>query len=137
MPRVPPTHSSCQRAWSRYTLFLLLGCSAGQRGSRHGYGVSGQIVQNSLTDSVLVREVMLVRHQMFDELVLARESSTRDAARATGEVTVEAGGRGMSGSDVTSQIAFASIMLEATVVRTVMAFMDGVKIEAWSRKWGK
>jgi hypothetical protein len=47
---------------------------------------------------------------------------------------VEAGGRGMSGSNVTSQIALASIMLEATVVRTVMAFIDCLEVEAWSRK---
>jgi hypothetical protein len=49
-----------------------------------------------------MREVMLVRHQMFDELIPAREASTADAARAVVEVTVEAGGRGMSGSYVTS-----------------------------------
>ena len=48
------------------------------------------------------------------------------------EVTVEAGGRGMSGSNMTSQIALASIMLEATVVRTVMTF-DCVEVEAWSQ----
>jgi len=59
-------------------------------------------VQNSLINSVLVREAMLVRHQMIDELVLAREASTRDAARAVVEVTVEAGRRGMSSSNVTS-----------------------------------
>ena len=53
-------------------------------------------------NSVLVREAMLVRHQMIDELVLAREASTRDAARAVVEVTVEAGRRGMSSSNVTS-----------------------------------
>lgn len=40
----------------------------------------------------------------------------------------------MSSNDVTSQIAFASIMLETTVVWTVMASIDGVKVEAWSRK---
>jgi hypothetical protein len=50
------------------------------------------------------------------------------------EVAVEAGGRGMSTSDVTSQIAFASIMLKARVVWTVMAFMDCAEVEAWSRK---
>jgi hypothetical protein len=74
---------------------------------------------------------------MLDQLVLAREASTRDAARAFVEMAVETGGRGMSSSDVTSQIAFASIMLEATVVRTVMALIDCAEIEAWSRKWGK
>ena len=71
---------------------------------------------------------------MFDELILAREASTPDAARAVVEVTVEAGGRGMSGSHVTSQIAFASIMLEATVMWTVMALIDGIGIEAWNWK---
>jgi hypothetical protein len=91
-------------------------------------------VQNSLKNSVFVREVMLVRHQMFDKLVLTREASTRDAARTFVEVTVEAGGCGMSSSDVTSQIAFASIMPEATVARTVMAFIDCVEVEAWSRE---
>lgn len=94
-------------------------------------------MENSLTDSVLVRETMLVRHQMFDELVLARKASTQDAARTMVEMAVEAGRRGMSGSDVTSQIAFASIMPEATMVRTVMAFMDGMKVETWSRKLSK
>jgi hypothetical protein len=74
---------------------------------------------------------MLVRHQMFDEFILAREASTSDAARALVEMTVEAGGCGMSGSHVTSQIAFSSIMLEATVVWTVMALIDGIGIEAW------
>jgi hypothetical protein len=91
-------------------------------------------VQNSLINSVLVREAMLVRHQMFDQLVLTGEASTRDAARAFVEVTVEAGGRDVSGGDVTSQIAFASIMLKARVVWTVMAFMDCAEVEAWSRK---
>jgi hypothetical protein len=71
---------------------------------------------------------------MFDELVLAREASTRNTARAVVKVTVEARGRSMSSSDVTSQIAFASIMLETTVVWTVMASIDDVKIKAWSRK---
>ena len=71
---------------------------------------------------------------MFDELVLAREASTRNTARAVVEVTVETRGRNMSSNDVTSQIAFASIMLETTVVWTVMASIDGVKVEAWSRK---
>jgi hypothetical protein len=71
---------------------------------------------------------------MFDELVLAREASTRNTARAVVEVTVEARGRNMSSSDVTSQIAFASIMLETTVMWTVMASIDGVKVEAWNRK---
>jgi hypothetical protein len=94
-------------------------------------------VENSLTDSVLVRETMLVRHQMFDELVLARKASTQDAARTMVEMAVEAGRRGMSGSDVTSQIAFASIMPEATVMRTAMTFMDGMKVETWSRKLSK
>ena len=77
-------------------------------------------------------EMMLVRHQMFDELVLAREAPTRDTARTMTKVTVEAGGRGVSGRDVTSQIAFASIMLEATVVWTVMALIDGIRIETWN-----
>jgi hypothetical protein len=77
---------------------------------------------------------MLIRHQMFDELIPAREASTADAARAVVEVTVEAGGRGMSCSYVTSQIAFASIMLEATVVWTVVALVDGIWIEAWTWK---
>jgi hypothetical protein len=35
----------------------------------------------------------------------------------------------MSSSDVTSQIAFASVMLEATVARTVMAFVDCAEVE--------
>jgi hypothetical protein len=39
----------------------------------------------------------------------------------------------MSGSNVTNQIALTSIMLEATVVRTVMAFIDCVEIEAWNQ----
>jgi hypothetical protein len=91
-------------------------------------------VQNSFINSVVVRETMLVRHQMFDQLVLAREASTRDAARAFVEMTVEARGCGMSSSDVTSQIAFASIMLEATVARTVMPFIDRAEVEIWSRK---
>ena len=69
-----------------------------------------------MINSVLVREAMLVRHQVFDELILAREASTRDTARAVVEVTVKAEGRGMSSSDATSQIAFTSIMLEATVM---------------------
>jgi hypothetical protein len=59
-------------------------------------------VENSLTDSVLVREVMLVRHQMVNEFVLAREASTSDTARARVEMAVESGGRSMSTSDVTS-----------------------------------
>jgi hypothetical protein len=92
-------------------------------------------VENGLTDSVLVRKSMLVRHQMFNELVLTREASTLHAARARMEMTVEAGRRGMSGSDMTSQIAFASIMLEAEVVRTVMAFMDGMEVEARSSRF--
>jgi hypothetical protein len=50
------------------------------------------------------------------------------------EMTVEAGGRGMNGCNVTSQIAFASIMLEATVVRTVMAFIDCMEVETRNRK---
>jgi len=86
-------------------------------------------VHNSLINSILVREAMLVRHQVFDELILAREASTRDAARAIVEVTVEARGRDMSCSDMTSQITFASIMLEATVVWTVMAFIDCMEVE--------
>jgi hypothetical protein len=88
-------------------------------------------VQNSLINSVLVREAMLVRHQMFDQLILAGEALTGDAARAFGEVTVEAGGGDMSSSDVTSQIGFASIMLEAKVARTVMAFIDCRKVKVW------
>ena len=72
---------------------------------------------------------MLIRHQMFDELILAREASTCDTARTAVEVTVEVRGRSMSSSDVTSQIAFASIMLEATVVWTVMAFISCVEVE--------
>jgi len=91
-------------------------------------------MQNSLINGVLMREAMLVRHQMFDELVLAREASTRDAARAVVEVTLKARGRGMSSSDVTSQIAFASIILEATMVWTVIAFSDCGEVEAWSWK---
>lgn len=87
-----------------------------------------------MIDSVLMGEMMLVRHQMFDELVLARKALTRDAARTMMEMAVEAGGRGVSGSDVTGQIAFASIMLEATVVWTVMALIDGIGIETWNRK---
>lgn len=90
-----------------------------------------------MTDSVLMREAMLIRHQMFDELVLAREASAWNAARTRVEVTVEARGGGMSSSDVTGQIAFASIMLEARMVGTVMALADDVKAEAWSEKWGK
>ena len=85
-----------------------------------------------MIDSVLMGEMMLVRHQMFDELVLARKALTRDAARTMMEVAVEAGGRGVSGSDMTSQIALASIMLEATVVWTVMALVDGIRIETWN-----
>jgi hypothetical protein len=91
-------------------------------------------VQNSLINGILVREAMLVRHQVFDQLVLTGEASTRDAARAFVEVTVEAGGRDVSGGDVTSQIAFASIMLEATAARTVMAFIDCTEVEAWRWK---
>jgi orotate phosphoribosyltransferase-like protein len=91
-------------------------------------------VENSLTDGVFVRETMLIRHQMFDELVLARETSTWNAARTMMKVTMEAGGCGMNGSDMANQIAFASIMSQATMVRTVMAFMDDVKVEAWNRK---
>ena len=81
-------------------------------------------MQNSLIKSVLAREAMLIRHQMFDELILARKASTCDAARTVMEVTVEARGRSMNSGDVASQIAFASIMLVATVVWTVMAFID-------------
>ena len=87
-----------------------------------------------MIDSVLMGEMMLVRYQMFVELVLARKALTRDAARTMMEMAVEAGGRSMSTSDVTSQIAFASIMLKARVVWTVMAFMDCAEVEAWSRK---
>jgi hypothetical protein len=79
-----------------------------------------------------MREMMLIRHQMLYEVVLAREASAWDAARAMMEVTVEAGGRDMSGSDVTSQIALASIMLEATLVWTVMALIDDIRIETWN-----
>jgi hypothetical protein len=79
-------------------------------------------------------EMMLVRHQMFDELVLARKTPTRDAARTMMKVTVEAGGRGVSGRDMTSQIAFTSIMLEATMVWTVMALIDDIGIGNWNWK---
>ena len=80
---------------------------------------------------------MLLRLQMVDELVLAREASTRDITRAAVDMTLEAGRYRMSASYVTSQIAFASVMLEAVVVWTVIVFIDGIKVGVWSPKWGK
>src|SRR3954467_4311638 len=51
--------------------------------------------------------------------------------RATVDMTLEAGGCRISSSHVTSQIAFARVILEAAVVWTVIAFTDGVKVDVW------
>ena len=59
----------------------------------------------------------------------AREASSRDITRVVVHMTLEAGRCCMSASHVASQIAFASVMLEAAVVWTVIAFIDGVKVD--------
>jgi hypothetical protein len=75
-----------------------------------------------------MREAILLRLQVVDELVLAREASARDITRAAVDM-MEAGRCRMSASHMASQIAFESVMFEAAVVWTVTAFIDGVKVD--------
>jgi hypothetical protein len=90
------------------------------------------IEHGSLVNSVVMREAMLLGLQMVDELVLSRKASARDTARAAIKVALEAGGCSVSVGNVSCQVTFAGVVLEAALVGAMVAFIVGAKVDAWT-----